>query len=350
MAEEFAGRYRLENRVGDGGMGEVWSAYDLKTRRKVALKRLPAPVASDSKVKARFRRECARAATLDHPHIARTYDFGEAEGQLYLAMQFIEGDPLSKLVETLGALAPLRAVRIVEQVAGALDSAHATLVHRDIKPANIMVAQYDTEFAYLIDFGISSTVSGSSADHRLTDEGFIVGTFDYAAPERFEDAPASVQMDVYSLACVLYEALTGQVPFPVEGVHRKMTAHVHEKPPAASARNNAVPAALDKVIARGMAKEPSARYSTTGDLALAARAALIPTRSSASASSPAVDADATSPPKSRPQASSRPQPSQRRPSQKRPDPTKVDAARATSKAVRATRAGRGRGAGERQGV
>jgi serine/threonine-protein kinase len=261
------GRYRLVELLGRGGMGEVWRAYDTTIDRVVALKLLPAIFADDRVFQERFRREARAAAGLDEPHVVPIFDFGEIDGRLYVTMRLIKGRDLQVLLDD-GPLSPARTVGIIEQIASALHAAHEVgLVHRDIKPSNILVAHDD--FAYLIDFGIAR----AAGETGLTSTGATVGTWAYMAPERFQTGKADARVDIYALTCVLYQALTGQLPFPGESLEQVAVAHMLQPPPQPSQLGTGVTVAMDDVIATGMAKEPEQRYATTKDLAHAARAA-----------------------------------------------------------------------------
>ena len=260
------GRYRLVELLGRGGMGEVWRAYDPAIDRVVALKVLPPNFASDQVFQERFRREARSAAGLDEPHVVPIHDFGEVEGRLYVTMRLIKGRDLQDLLGD-GPLPPARAVGIIEQIASALHSAHEVgLVHRDVKPSNILVASDD--FAYLIDFGIAR----AAGETGLTSTGATIGTWAYMSPERLNTGHADARADIYALACVLHEALTGQRPFPGDSLEQQIVGHLTTPPPRPSTLQPAVPEAFDAVIATGMAKDPSQRYATTKNLAQAARA------------------------------------------------------------------------------
>jgi serine/threonine protein kinase len=255
--------------LGRGGMGEVWRAHDTDTDRTVAIKVLPANLSEDEEFQRRFRREAHAAARLNSPHVIPIHQYGEIDGRLYVDMRLIEGHDLETVLAD-GPLDPARAVTIVGQVAKALHAAHKVgLLHRDIKPSNILVD--DDDFAYLIDFGIARALD----ETRMTKSGYAIGTFQYIAPERLgigsdEDARA----DIYSLACVLYQCLTGSPPFPGETMAHLVAAHLNSPPPRPSVSQPAVPAPVDEVIARGMAKDPDERYATTVELANAAREAI----------------------------------------------------------------------------
>ena len=261
------GRYRLVELLGRGGMGDVWRAYDTVTDRVVAVKVLPAHLANDQTFQERFRREARAAAGLNNPHVVPIHDFGEIDGRLFVDMRLIEGEDLGTLLGR-GPLPPARAIRVVEQIASALFAAHRIgLVHRDVKPSNILVTEDD--FAYLIDFGIAR----AAGEAGLTDTGAAVGTWAYMAPERFSTGSADARADVYALTCVLFEALTGELPFPARSLEQIATAHMLTPPPKPSARLPQIPSEMDRVITTGMAKEPDQRYPSTKDLATAARAA-----------------------------------------------------------------------------
>jgi serine/threonine-protein kinase len=263
------GRYRLIELLGRGGMGEVWRAHDTATDRVVAIKVLPANLSEDEDFQRRFRREAHAAARLDTPHVVPIYDYGEIDSRLFVSMRLIKGRDLATVLDD-GPLDPARVVRIVDQVAEALHAAHDIgLIHRDIKPANILLD--DRDFAYLIDFGIARATD----ETRMTKIGSTIGTFAYIAPERLDGrAEEDARTDIYSLACVLYEALTGEPPFAGSTTTQLMYAHAHAPPPRPSATQPGVPAQFDAVIAKGMAKNPDQRYATTIELANAAHDAI----------------------------------------------------------------------------
>ena len=262
------GRYRLIELLGRGGMGEVWRAFDTETQRVVALKLLPPHLASDPQFEQRFRREAFAAAGLADPHVVPIHNFGEIDGRLYVDMRLIEGRDLESILAN-GPLEPYRAVWIIDQVASALYAAHRIgLVHRDVKPSNILVAEDD--FAYLIDFGIARAVG----ETKLTGTGNVIGTWAYLAPERLTSGQVDPRADIYALTCVLHECLTGSQPFPSTSLEQQIAAHVSLPPPRPSALRDTVPAQLDTVIAKGMAKDPDERYSTTREMAKAARTAI----------------------------------------------------------------------------
>jgi YVTN family beta-propeller protein len=272
MTIRQVGNYRLESLLGAGGMGDVYKAYDAHRDRYVALKLLPQALSGDREYLARFRRESNVAARLRDPHVIPIHDFGEIDGQLFLDMRLVDGADVGTLLETNGRIAPQRAVHLISQVAEALDAAHADqLVHRDIKPSNILVTLSD--FVYVVDFGIARSFGGRQTP--LTNTGVTIGTLHYMAPERFIGRDIDGRADIYSLACVLHECLTGAPPFGDRDLPALMYAQLNSDPPEASSLVEGVPPALDAVIARGMAKDPKERFATAGALAAAAREALL---------------------------------------------------------------------------
>ena len=268
MQETTFGKYRLIELMGRGGMGEVWRAYDADTDRVVALKILPSAVSNDEVFQQRFRREAHATARLNSPHLIPIHTYGEINGRLYVDMRLIEGHDLQWMLNQ-GPLPPARAVHIIDQVAKGLHAAHRErLLHRDVKPSNILLDHDD--FAYLIDFGIARAAD----DLSLTATGNFIGTYHYMAPERFTAADVDSRSDIYSLACVLYESLTAQSPFPGDTLQEQITGHRSAPPPRPSNTNPDIPASLDMVIARGMAKNPGDRYETAIELARDAKNAL----------------------------------------------------------------------------
>ncbi|MGW4535867.1 serine/threonine-protein kinase [Nocardia sp. NPDC004340] len=308
MGDGYLGRYRLDELLGSGGSAEVWRAHDTATDRTVALKLLAPVLTADPEYRERFEREARAASMLHGPHVVAVHTYGELEGRLFIESEFVDGLDIEALLEWEGPMAPDAAVGLIAQVACALDEAHAAgLVHRDVKPQNIIVAPDDV--AYLIDFG-TALQDGQTA---ITQTGMLVGTPAYMAPERF-DGTVSVRSDIYSLACVLYECLTGERPFRVKNPAQLMRAHLERVPEPPSKRSPDVPAALDRVVAQGLAKNPAERHATAGEFADAARAALIESAVPAAAAEPEPDDRATvSIPMPRPPAPAKPAAAQRKP-------------------------------------
>lgn len=262
------GKYQIRRLLGRGGMGEVYEAFDTDKGRTVALKLLSEQYAQDQQFRTRFLRESRAAAILQEPHVIPIHDWGEIDGILYIDMRLVRGQTLHDILAA-GPLEPERAIDIIRQVASALDGAHAQgLIHRDVKPQNIIITSDD--FAYLVDFGIAE----AKGDTHLTQAGHTVGSWAYMAPERFRDEPTTPAVDIYGLTCVLFEALTGSLPFPSDRAEQVIGAHLSAPPPRPSALNGRIPRALDDVIACGMAKYPADRYTTAGGLARAAKRAL----------------------------------------------------------------------------
>jgi serine/threonine protein kinase, bacterial len=275
LQETSFGKYRLIELLGRGGMGEVWRAYDAAIDRIVAIKILPAEISRDEVFQQRFRREAHAAARLNSPHVIPIHTHGEIDGRLFLDMRLIEGRDLQSLLDR-GPLAPVRAVRIIEQVAKALHAAHKVgLLHRDVKPSNVLLD--DDDFAYLIDFGLAR----ATGEQGLTEAGGVIGTFHYMAPERFtagqiDSPPIDARSDIYALACVLYECLTAEHPFPGDSLEQQIGNHLTTPPPRPSNTNPGLPGGFDMVIARGMAKNPRDRFGTAVELARAALDAVTP--------------------------------------------------------------------------
>jgi serine/threonine protein kinase len=268
IEKEFAG-YRIDSRIGRGGMGVVYRATDLSLDRSVALKVLTEELAKDHGFRRRFVSESKLAASLDHPNVIPIHAAGEHDGVLYIAMRFVPGDDLRTLLRVQGRIEPERAVRLIAQVASALDAAHAHgLVHRDVKPANVLVTEED--HVYLTDFGLSKRVG---ADTEATKTGMVLGTLDYIAPEQIRGEAIGAYTDVYSLGCMITHLLTGQVPFTVPTEEGKLWAHFSEPPPLPSARVPALGSAFDAIVTRAMSKRPQDRYARAGEVGAAMLAA-----------------------------------------------------------------------------
>jgi serine/threonine protein kinase len=299
--------YRIEARLGSGGMGEVYRAVQLSLDRRVALKVLAPKLAADDVFRRRFLRESRIAASIDHPSIIPIYETGEDRGLLYIAMRYVDGMDLATLLRRDGRLAPARALAIMTQVASALDAAHARgLVHRDVKPGNILLAAAPAGgdgHCYLCDFGLIKQVDPQLAQSALTATDQFVGTIPYVAPEQIEGRALDGRADVYALGCVMFQCLTGSVPFERMNDIEVVFAHMREPPPAVSDRVPGLPPAVDAILARAMAKSRDDRWPTCSALvsALAAELRHTPARSP----TPSADADTRSmlmPPAAKPRA------------------------------------------------
>jgi serine/threonine kinase PknH len=295
------GPYRLRRLLGKGGMGEVYEAEDTVKDRIVALKLLPESASHDPVFRKRLQREAHSAGRLQEPHVVPIHDYGEVDGLLYVDMRMIDGTDLRKVLKRFGPMTPARAVAIVRQIASALDAAHESgVMHRDVKPENIILTRDD--FAYLVDFGIAN----AATDEKLTELGTAVGTYAYMAPERFTNDEVTYRADVYALACVLHECLTGAQPYAGDSVSVVITAHLMQPIPKPSQERPGIPAAFDQVIARGMAKKPQERYASAGDLAMAANDALTQRDQDQAATILQRGQDATMPGTATPAAAGRP--------------------------------------------
>ncbi len=262
------GPYLLKKLLGSGGFGEVYEAVDNSKNRTVALKVLPPSCTANPSFRQRLFREASTAGRLNESHVVPIHDYGEIDGQLYIDMRLIPGTDLRAVLADSGPLGVERAVSITSQIASALDAAHAEqIVHRDVKPANILLAPDD--YACLVDFGLAN----AATDAKLTSAGATLGTFAYMAPERFGGLEIDYRVDIYALACVLHECLTGAQPYQASDNVGLIAAHLATPIPQPS-RHEGVPVGFDAVIARGMAKEPAQRYASAGELAAAARQVL----------------------------------------------------------------------------
>jgi YVTN family beta-propeller protein len=265
------GSYRVDELIGRGGMGEVYRAFDLRLERPVALKLLTAALSEDERFRERMLRESRLAAGLDHPNVVPVYEAGEEEGRLFIAMRYVDGVDLKALLRRQGHLAPERTVKIASPLADALDAAHARgLVHRDVKPSNVLIDDPGgREHTYLADFGLTQ-----SAAHRGPADGGLMGTIDYVAPEQVRGEQVDGRADQYALACLVFECLTGTLPFQHKSDLETVFAHLEEPPPSACSRRDGLSTALDDVLAKGMSKEPADRYGSCAELVQAASAAL----------------------------------------------------------------------------
>jgi YVTN family beta-propeller protein len=267
----FAG-YQIDGIAGEGGMGRVYRATEIALARPVALKLIADDFAGDRKFRERFQRESMLAASIDHPNVIPIYEAGEVDGELYIAMRFVDGTDLLAAVMREGPFEPERAVKIITQVASALDAAHRRgLVHRDVKPGNVLLTG-EEEHAYLTDFGLVKTFTGEAPG--MTTAGHFVGTLDYSSPEAIQGGDADARSDVYSLGCVLFYVLTRVSPFLRDSNVGTMFAHVNEPPPSLLEARPDLPPALGPVVERALSKSPDERQQTTGELAREAQEAL----------------------------------------------------------------------------
>src|SRR5450432_1490572 len=254
----MAGPYRIGERLGAGGMGEVFRAQDTRLNRTVAIKTLKARFTD------RFQREARAISALNHPHICTLYDIGSQDGIGYLVMEYVEGEPLK------GPLPVEEALRLAIQIASALEAAHEKgILHRDLKPANILVSKTGIK---LLDFGLAKFVPAETrpaeetATAPLTGPGQILGTLAYMAPEQIEGKPADVRSDIFTFGLVLYEILTGRRAFEATSQTGLMASILKEEPPPLTSLQPSIPAALDRTVAKCLAKEPARRWQTVSDL------------------------------------------------------------------------------------
>ena len=258
----YLGRYRIETEIASGGMGTVYSARDERLNRPVALKVLSANLLAEADLVERFRREARAVAALSHPNIAGVFDYGEQDGRPVIAMELAPGKDLGQILRSEGPLDIERAVRIGSQICAALAHAHAAgIVHRDIKPANVIVSE--TDDVKVTDFGIAR----ATGDEKLTATGSVMGTAHYISPEQAGGGATTASSDIYSAGIVLYEMLTGVVPYTGDSLMSVALRHINETVPAPSGVRREVPAALDEVVARATAKDPRRRFRDAAEMA-----------------------------------------------------------------------------------
>jgi ABC-type branched-subunit amino acid transport system substrate-binding protein/tRNA A-37 threonylcarbamoyl transferase component Bud32 len=267
--------YRVEAVLGRGGMGIVYLAEDLRLKRRVALKLLSPELAEDDRFQQRLLAESELAASLDHPNIVPIYQAGEAEGRIFISMRYVEGEDLKRVLRK-GRLSPQYSLTLISQIANALDEAHARgLVHRDVKPSNVLIApaagHEGADHVYLADFGLTRRLSEQELS---AEQGQLMGTVDYVAPEQIRGEAVNGRADVYSLGCLFFECLAGEPPFRHKSDVALLVAHLREEPPSLSALRPDLPPQIDSVIAKALAKEPDLRYQTCRQLVEAAREAL----------------------------------------------------------------------------
>ncbi|HET8951289.1 MAG TPA: serine/threonine-protein kinase [Solirubrobacteraceae bacterium] len=264
----FAGHH-IEEKVGRGGMGVVYRARHCRLDRVVALKVVAPELLDDELVQRRFLEEAVVAAAVEHPNVVPVHDAGESDGIAYMVMQYVQGSDLRALACEPGGLTARRAAEIVAEIGDALDAIHgAGFVHRDVKPRNVLIGR--DGHAYLSDFGLARAIAAGTGATRT---GHWVGTVDYAAPEQIQGRGADARTDVYGLGCLFFFALTGRPPYAGETLEAKLWAHLSEAPPAPSRLRAGVPAAMDAIVTRGLAKDPAERFASAGELGRAALSA-----------------------------------------------------------------------------
>jgi len=273
VGQVVAERYHVVKKLGEGGMGQVYLAEHVKMGRRSAIKVMNPSMTHDPDAVARFNREAANASRITHPNVCAVYDFGETpDGLIYLAMEFIEGEPLTDLIEREGALKVPRAVRIFQQTADALQAAHDLgIVHRDLKPDNIMLARGrdGADIVKVVDFGIAKAVGGDEAGQKVTKTGLVVGTPEFMSPEQLSGDKLDGRSDLYSLALVLYRMLTGRLPFEASTVQETMIKRLTDEPTrlAAARPDLSFPPGLQKVMDRALARTPGERYQSVSEFA-----------------------------------------------------------------------------------
>lgn len=259
------GQYKIIARIGKGGMATVYRAHQTSVERDVAVKIINVDLAEEKELQERFAREARTIASLNHLHILKVFDYGVHNGVAYLVMELLEGGSLSQQLRAGGGLPLPRAVKLVDQVAQALDYAHGRgIIHRDLKPDNILLDNFGN--AFLTDFGIAKLVRETK---RYTVTGHVMGTASYMAPEQWEGSNITGAVDIYALGITLYEMLTGNLPFQGETPFQLMHQHVNTVPPAVTDRNRNVPVRVNEVIQKSLAKRPQDRFSSAGELARA---------------------------------------------------------------------------------
>jgi serine/threonine protein kinase len=274
LGKQIAG-YRVESEIGRGGMAVVYRTKDLRLDRTVALKLLAPELARNDTFRKRFTHESRVAAAIDHPHIVPVFEAGETDGILYIAMGYVAGQDLRAQLDREGPLSVRVAGRIASQVASALDAAHDhDLVHRDVKPGNILIAagtdSEHPEHVYLTDFGLTKK---SLSLTGFTTAGQFVGTLDYVAPEQISGRPVDGRCDVYSLGCVVFESMAGTPPFQRDDDMALLWAHQHDPPPPLTEQRPDLPASVDDVLAKALAKSPDDRYDSCLEFVAALRVA-----------------------------------------------------------------------------
>jgi serine/threonine-protein kinase len=274
IGQVVGGRYHIVALIGEGGMGIVYKAEQRlgSTLRKVAVKTLHAELSRDPSITARFHREVGTVAQLEHPNTVRVYDFGSTDdGTLYIAMEFLDGKALNRVIETEGALDPKRVSHIIRQVAGSLDEAHRQgIIHRDLKPENVLLIERagEKDVVKLVDFGIAARTESAEREkeQKLTQQGMVLGTPPYMSPEQFTGKPLDARSDVYSLGVMVYEMLTGQLPFQADTAWQWATHHMTSPPRSFddSPAGGRIPEALRRTVLKALSKEPADRQNSAG--------------------------------------------------------------------------------------
>jgi len=295
LGKTLAGKYRIEDRLSEGGMGTVYRGTHVLMDKTVAVKVLRPSLAADEKIVARFSREARAASRISHPHALSVTDFGEAEdGVVFLVMEYLDGKTLKEIIREEGPMAVPRAVEILRQIGGALEAAHTQgVVHRDLKSDNIMLlSSSGTDYAKVLDFGIAKIKEADGAyDPALTAPDLVIGTPQYMSPEQCSQSPdIDARSDIYSLGVILYELLVGHVPFTGESPTAIMLKHLQEPAPSVLDERSDAPPAVARVVARALEKRPEDRYQTVAELVedFTIAAGMEPASVSSSASHPRV--------------------------------------------------------------
>ncbi len=297
IGQVIADRYHVVKKLGEGGMGQVYLAEHVKMGRRSAIKVMNPSMTHDTDAVARFNREAANASRITHPNVCAVYDFGETpDGMIYLAMEFIEGEPLTDVLEREGALPVPRAVEIFRQAADALQAAHDLgIVHRDLKPDNIMISRgrEGGDWVKVVDFGIAKAVGGDEAGQKVTKTGLVVGTPEFMSPEQLSGDKVDGRSDLYSLALVFFRMLTGQLPFQADTVQETMIKRLTDEPTQlAQARPDLTfPQGLQQVLDTALARTPAQRYQSVAKFAADVRNVAGTRGGSPTSATPATRAD-----------------------------------------------------------
>jgi serine/threonine-protein kinase len=273
VGQVIADRYHIQKKLGEGGMGQVYLAEHVKMGRRSAIKVMSPSMVHDPDAVARFNREAANASRITHPNVCAVYDFGETpDGLIYLAMEFVEGEPLTGLLSREGELPPARATAIFKQTADALQAAHDLgIVHRDLKPDNIMIARGrdGSDQVKVVDFGIAKAVGGDETGQKVTKTGLVVGTPEFMSPEQLSGDKVDGRSDLYSLALVYFRMLTGQLPFQAETVQETMIKRLTDEPAklGATRPDLTFPTGLQEVLDAALVRTPAERYQTVAKFA-----------------------------------------------------------------------------------